>query len=261
VRKRVQSSMLVTGSIVVAPDGSMRSYTIDHSDKLPPFVVSLIDKGAHAWRFKPAVLDGKPVAAKADMSLRIVAARVDKGNFSVRIAGAQFGQHSPVAGETITYKERQKPRYPMWAVQARVSGTVYLLLRVDHQGQVADAEAQQVDLRVVANDSEMTHWRKVLADAALHAARQWTFNPPTTGKHAADKFWVARVPINFNLGEYGASSRPGYGQWDTYIPGPVEPVMWPDPDGMLSSNVDAQADGGLYQFDQSLRLTTPLSGI
>lgn len=29
VRKRIQASMLLTGTIVVAPDGSVRSYLID----------------------------------------------------------------------------------------------------------------------------------------------------------------------------------------------------------------------------------------
>jgi outer membrane biosynthesis protein TonB len=260
VRKRAQSSMLVTGTIVVAPDGTTRSYTIDRSDKLPPFLVKLIDNNTHEWRFVPTLLDGKPVAAKAGMSLRIVAVRTDKDNFSVRIAGAQFGQHSEVPGETITSRERKPPTYPVSAVWSRVSGTVYLLLRVDRQGQVEDAVAQQVNLRIIANDLQMAHWRKVLADAALDAARKWTFDTPTAGKHAGDRFWVARVPVSFGLTIDGIPPREGYGEWDSYIPGPVEPVMWPDPDGMISSNVDAQSGDGIYQLDQGLRLLTPLNG-
>ncbi len=258
--KQLQSSMLVTGSIVVAPDGSARSYTLDQRDKLPSFVVDLIDKGTHAWRFMPSLLDGKPVAAKADMSLRIVAKRVDNDHISIRIAGAHFGQQTDTSGESISMKERVPPRYPQSAAESRISGTVYLLLRVGRQGQVEDAVAQQINLRAIVNAPEMNRWRRVLANSALVAARKWTFNPPIKGRHVDDKYWYARVPVDFNLNVNGVSTRRGYGQWDTYVPGPIEPVMWPDPDGMISSNIDAQPDDGVYQLDRGLRLVTPLNG-
>ncbi|WP_158880435.1 energy transducer TonB [Rhodanobacter sp. L36] len=260
--KQLQSSMLVTGSIVLAPNGTTQSYTLDHRDKLPSFVADLIDKGAHVWRFEPILLDGKPVAAKADMSLRIVARRIDKDHISVRIAGAQFGQEAGpgAAGEAISMKRRTPIVYPQMAQRDHVSGVVYLLLRVGRDGLVSDAVTQQVNLRAIGGAGEMNRWRRTLADAALRSARNWTFNTPTHGKHAGDKYWLARVPINFNLNVMGAPKHSDYGEWDTYVPGPIEPVMWPDPDGMISSNIDAQPEDGLYQPDRALRLVTPLNG-
>jgi len=194
VRKRVQASMLVTGSIVVAPDGTVRSYAIDHSEKLPKPVVGLIEKGVQIWRFEPTLLAGQPVAAKANMSLRIVAKPIDKDDYAISIAGAQFGQDVNRSAASV-YKRQIQPRYPESAVHARVWGTVYLLLRVGAQGQVEDAIAEQVDMGVVASDQELDKWRRVLANSALAAAKGWIFNVPTSGKEAFTDHWLARVPV------------------------------------------------------------------
>jgi hypothetical protein len=258
VRKLVQASMLVTGSIIVAPDGSVRSYTIDRAEKLPAVVVGLIGKNVPNWKFEPSALDGRPVAAKATMGLRVVAKPVGDGNYSISIGGVQFGQGA--SDESISYKHREAPSYPIWAAQARVSGTVYLLLRVGRQGQVEDALAEQVNLGVTASDASMERWRHVLANAALNAARRWTFNTPTSGKHVGDDYWVARVPVNFSLRESGQPFRDAYGQWKAYVPGPRQPVPWFDKGRMMSTGVDALPAGGIYQVDQGLRLTTPLAG-
>jgi len=44
------------------------------------------------WRFEPVLLDGKPVAAKAPMSMRVVASKRDDGNYNIGIRSAYFGQ-------------------------------------------------------------------------------------------------------------------------------------------------------------------------
>jgi hypothetical protein len=106
VRKQAQASMLVTGSIVVAPDGSVNSYAIDHVEKLPPVVVELLGKNVPTWKFEPVCVEGKPVLATAQMSLRIVARRSDDHHFSAGIVGAQFGQDHEVATDNISYKTR-----------------------------------------------------------------------------------------------------------------------------------------------------------
>ena len=92
VAKRAEASMLVTGSIVVAPDGSVQSYAVDHPEKLPSVVAGLVGKDLSRWRFAPVLLDGKPVAAKAPMSMRVVASKRDDGNYNIGIRSAYFGQ-------------------------------------------------------------------------------------------------------------------------------------------------------------------------
>jgi len=258
VRKRVQASMLLTGTIVVAPDGNVRSYVVDHADKLPPAVSGLIANNVPGWKFEPTLLDGKPVAAEAKMSFRVVAKPMGNDNFSIGISGAQFGQGKP--GESISYKKRVNPVYPSEAAQAHVAGTVYLVLRVGRQGQVLDVVAEQVNMTVLASDSELERWRQVLAKSAMRAARRWTFNPPTSGKAIDAKYWVARVPVNYNLRFDGMPRGDSYGRWEEYVPGPRQPVPWFDSKQMASTGADAIPDGDLRQADQGLRLTSPLNG-
>jgi hypothetical protein len=258
VRKRVQASMLLTGKIVVAPDGSVRSYSIDKAEKLPAPVTSLIANNVPKWKSEPTLLDGKPVAAEAVMSFRVVAKPVGDDNFSISISGAEFGHGKP--GEAISYKDRARPVYPPNAVHARISGTVYLVLRVGRQGQVMDAVAEQVNMTVLGSDDELERWRQVLAKSALRAARQWTFNPPTLGKDVDAKYWVARVPVNFNLRIAGMPRSESYGHWQEYVPGPREPVPWFDNKQLASTSADALPDGDIQQVDQGLRLTSPLNG-
>jgi TonB family protein len=258
VRKRVQASMLLTGKIVVAPDGNVRSYAVDQAEKLPPAVAGLIANNVPRWKFEPTLLDGKPVAAEAKMSFRVVAEPVDGGKFSIGISGAEFGQGKP--GESISYNKRVRVIYPPEAAQARVSGTVYLVLRVGRQGQVVDVVAQQVNMRVLASDSELERWRQVLARSAMRAARQWTFNPPTSGKWVDAEYWVARVPVNFNLRVAGMPQGGSYGQWQEYVPGPRQPIPWFDSKQVASTSADALPDGDIRQVDQGLRLKSPLNG-
>lgn len=256
VRKRVQASMLLTGTIVVAPDGSVGSYAIDKAEKLPPVVTGVIAKSIPAWKFEPILLNGKPVAAKTKMSLRLVAKPVGDDSYSIGIGGAQFGQNVP--GESITYKEPVRTVYPPQAARDHVSGTVYLLLRVGREGRVQEAEAEQVNLMVVDSDKGMERWRKVLADSALAAARRWTFNLPTSGEHMNDKYWVARVPVMYGLRP--VNENDDYGKWQPYVPGPKQPVPWIDDPQLLSGNADALPDGGIYPLNSGLHLTTPAGG-
>ncbi|WP_266172146.1 energy transducer TonB [Dyella subtropica] len=260
VRKRMEASMVVTGSIVVAPDGSVRSYELDKPDQLPPAVVGLMRKATAEWRFGPVLRDGVAVAAKAKMSTRIVAKRQENGDYVARVAGTTFGEDLPEEQVSIK-KDQARPRYPMEAVRARVAGTVYLLLRIDRDGKVADVSAEQVNLTVADDDNGMRVWRRVLADASIRAAREWTFNTPTSGPRVKDDYWIARVPVSYQVQAAGTRVPDDYGHWQGYIPGPKEPVPWlakyrrpgDDEDNMA----DALPDDGLYMLGSGPHLITP----
>ncbi|QRP64339.1 energy transducer TonB [Rhodanobacter sp. FDAARGOS 1247] len=259
VRKRVQASMLLTGTIVVAPDGSVRSYAIDRADQVEPAAMSLVNRSIPAWKFEPVLLAGKPVAAKATMSLRVVAKPIGDGNYSLAINGTHFGQEAP--GQHVTYQNRVPPTYPPQAIKGRVTGTVYLVLRVGRQGQVEDAEAEQVNLAVIASDRDMVQWRNVLAKSALAAARKWTFHTPTSGEYVNAPYWVARVPVAYHLKTLDEPEVDTYGKWQAYVPGPKELVPWIDSQRLLSGSADALPGDGIYQLDRNgLQLLTPLSG-
>jgi hypothetical protein len=255
MRKQVESSVLVTGTIVVAPDGHVAGYALDRPEKLAEPVVGLIGKAVPWWRFQPVLLAGKPVTAKARMSLRIVARRTENNQYELGIHGVNFGDGS--SKDRLRPLQQTPPRYPQEALHARVAGTVYLVVQIDRQGQVRDVIAQQVNLAAVGSEHVMQHWRDVLANASIKAARQWVFDPAGA---SADEFRVVRAPIAYalNLSPPG-SKDDGYGRWDSYVPGPQQPVPWFDKSHLISDNVDALPSGGVYPMQQSLTLMTPLN--
>lgn len=254
-RKRAEASMLVTGDITVASDGSVTGYTLDRQDKIPPEVVSLIGRVAPTWRFEPVKQNGQAVAAKAHMSVRLLAQRQspDSKSYVVHIAGANFGEEG-AGGESISYATRSAPGYPSNAVAAGVQGTVYLLIRVGRDGKVADVGVEQVNLGVVGTETEMKVWRNVLANPAVRVARSWIFNLPTKGMHVNDPEYVARVPITYHLNK-GIARDDLYGTWESYVPGPKEVISWAKDSG---GSADALPDDGLYLVNSGLKLITPL---
>jgi len=261
VRKRAQASLLVTGSIDINSDGTVKTYLLDKSDKLPPVVVSLLGENVPTWKFQPVTLNGVAKPARAKMSLRIVARPEDEKNTSISIAGAEFGDKDEPTTESINYKTRPAPRYPDLSKDAGVSGEVYLLARVDRQGNVENVTAEQVNLFVYASERDMKRYRGDLANAALNAVKHWTFTVPTTGEQVSDDHWVARIPVVFNLRPAGVvSTDPLYGQWQSYIPGPREIIPWYDQKNLVSDSPDALPDGGLGQPDRGPQLLTPLGG-
>ena len=148
------------------------------------------------------------------------------------------------------------PKYPAEALYSGVRGTVYLVVRIDRQGRVADAVVEQVNLRFIDSERQMDHWREVMAEPALKAARHWSFNPPTTGEYVGNAFWSARVPVDYRM---EGDASPKYGHWQPYVPGPRHPIAWLNKFGNdIAQSPDALAAGGVYQVGQDLRLLTPL---
>ena len=262
VRKRVQASMLVSGSIEVTSAGGVSRYTLDHPEKLAAEVKALLGAVIPAWKFAPLVVNGKTMTQDAKMSLRIVATPLDDGKYAIAVTGAWFGdrasRQSNVSAQTISFKHRVQPSYPVQALRAGVGGTVYVLLKVGHEGKVVDAVATQVNLRVIASDNQMASWRRVLADAALSALRQSTFSPPTGGAAVDQPYWIAQIPVEFFLtGSMARSTaqQAPYGQWQPYVPGPVQHAPWSGP-YQVAGSPDAVPEGGALLAATALRLLT-----
>jgi hypothetical protein len=70
----------------------------------------------------------------------------------------------------------------------------------------------------------MNRMRRVFTTAALAGAKRWTFQPPTAGEGADEPFRTVRVPVVFNI--TGVGSLPGYGEWDSCVPGPRQRAPW-----------------------------------
>lgn len=256
--KDIESSAVVNGTIVLAKDGTVEAAVIDNPAKYGQPIANLVRNAALQWRFHPVLRNHEPVVAKASMHVRVVLKKMPDGNYNARIKGARFGDYGTDSTDDLRSAASNKklyPRYPVDAIRGRVQGTVYLSLHVDHSGHVIDAAAEQVNLNDIGPDNELRHYREVLADAALGAARKWTYLPPTTGELAKQDSWTVHIPVLFHLSGAGVPSN--IGVWQTYVPGPYIPAPWVDKPDV--SSVDALADGDLQTDGAGPTLLAPLN--
>ncbi len=267
VRKTVENSMLVTGTIDIAPDGTTAAHSLDQPEKLPEFVRDLAAKATKGFRFEPVLVDGKPVRARAKMGLRVVATKQDNGDYRMRIASASFGDETKVKGEDVTSSPAMMapPAYPMSAVASGITGTVYVIVKVDRTGAVQQAAVEQTNLTVVGNGRVMEQGRAILEKSSLVAARKWRFDVPVKGEQATQPFWSVRVPVDYQLHESGSrdSSKEElatpYGKWRAYVPGPRNRIPWISEDENRVSP-DALVSGAPHTVGRGPKLLTPLKG-
>lgn len=267
VRRQAEASMLVTGTIQVDPAGKVSGFTLDHKEKLPAAVVEMLGRRVPAWTFEPVQVGGRPAHVSTQMSVRLIAKKIDDTRYEVRIGGTGFGDVAEKATHRSTAAERRRereegvchadlrpPSYPVDAARAGVTSSVYLLVKVDREGRVLDAMAEQVNLRVVDTEAGMERWRKQFTNASLATARKWCIEPPQDLK-PEEAYFVARVPVMFWL-----QPPPGYGQWDAYVPGPRQPNPWEAGDEGKGFSPDTLAPGRAYTVGSGLRLLTELAG-
>jgi hypothetical protein len=255
VRQQIEASLDVSGSIAVDDKGNVTSHTIDHPDQLSPGVVDLVAKTIPTLHFKPVLQDGQPHAVVAKMNLVLVANHVDPEHVSIRIRSARFTESEPPASEQISIKSRASDRSIAHAIMiAGVGGTVYVAVRIDRNGRVIDAQAQQVNLRVVAGEKQMRRWREELAKPTLATLRKYTFAIPITGPQANDSEFSGILPVMIML---DGQAPPKYGQWKSYVPGPRQHIAWLD-DKEDTSGSEAIPTGTFAQAGTALTLLTPL---
>lgn len=257
VLKQAEASMVVTGHVDIEADGTVSAHHIDRRPDLPGFVVDLVDRAASVWRFEPLLVDGEPVPARARMNLRLVA-RPAGDNYEVSIANGSFGEYSDTATDQVTRRQDRfkPPRYPEEMLRRGVAGTVYLLLKVGRDGSVEDVIAERVNLRAYARERDMERWRRAFAQRSINTARDWKFNPPTTGSRVDDDYWVIRIPIEYEIHGHAVTA----GNWEPYVPGPLHPAPDWIEDGAGASASDAMIAGGLQMLGNERRLLTPLGG-
>ena len=255
-RARAEATTLLTGELVITPTGTVRSYTLDHADKLSTGVVQSVATMVPKWTFQPVLLNGQPVAARASMALRLVARRLPgpKDEFALSIRSAYFVDDKKNAG--FSKRDQRPPRYPEIAIHARVGGTVYLVMELDKYGKVDQLAAEQVNLNVVGRERELKPFRDAFARESLRAAKDWTFAPPSEGPMSRPDQWIVRIPVQFFLLKLG-QAKPAYGRWEVSVPGPRELVPWLSKQ-QLAVGIDAIPDGQIAPARQSLTLQTPL---
>jgi TonB family protein len=225
VRKTVEASMQVKGQVVIAADGSLQSYTLEKPEALPEEVKSLLARYLPACEFSVTTASGKPGIVTSNMTVQILARQNEAGGARISVNGAQF--MDPKTPEYIRKVAMPPPQYPMSAARAGLSGTVYLVLRLNADGSVAEAHAEQVNMSVIASEGVLRQGRGILSKAALVKAREWRFEV-TPARLAEEGPIDVRVPVDFKLGPVPKDKVDGpvYGKWEVYVPGPYASIPW-----------------------------------
>ena len=256
VRKQVESSLSVTGTVDITPAGDVVAHTLDQPEKLPKGIVDMVARIAPRWKFESIPLQGNAVSRSA-MSLLFVAKKHDDGQLTVELRSASFNGPSPQGRTTLDKKTFRTPDYPFAALGGSgVSGTVYLVVRYDREGRILDIDAEQVNMRVIGTEAQMAQWRRALTQSCLTAAKRWKLVVPDGGIPKDRDFTVGRIPVSFSM-ESMRETR--YGQWEAYIPGPRASIPWMANTSLAGSAPDAFAPGAFHSADAQRHLLTSLS--
>jgi hypothetical protein len=245
----VESSMLVGGTVSIDATGAVTLYTLDQRSALPKPVARLLDTTVPPMHFKPVVRDGQPRAVVARMRAQVIAQEVVPDHFELRLGGMRFIEIGQPETDVPVIANRPAPIYPRAAEAVGASGTVYVAVRFDRSGHVLDQAVQQVNLSFDASDAELDRWRDIFARAALSFSRHVRFRPPTTGEHAADTQFTGIMPIIYTIDRNPA----GYGQWETYIPGPTREIAWLHDEDRAANDSEAVPDGEFAMTGTGLR--------
>lgn len=254
--KRIERSMVVTGTIEINPDGSVHDYALDQPDKLLPQIVEVIGKVIPTWKFQPIPVNGKPSLLKGEMSIRVVADKMEGDRYAVGVRGVSFSKSR--SKDAITYKTNPAPTYPREGLNGGVGGTAYIAAMLDRSGHVEKAAVLQIDLHAFGPEPVMARLRKDFGEASVKAIKQWTFNIPAARQQSGQDHWVVRIPINYQVYYDNVKPQREYGHWDAYAPGPIEHVAWLESDGARQTgSPDAIPDDLAFQDDRRFVLLNP----
>lgn len=250
---RLEMSMLVSGTIQIDPDGSVAGHQLDRPEKLPRGVVVAVENAVAGWRFEPVETPDGPTVVQATMSMLVVARGHDEDSFELSVQHARFGNE----GDVVRWHTAPRATYPRRALEARVSGTVYLLLAIGPGGEVQRAHAGRVDLTSPVASQERERYRNILAQAASRGARNARVElAEEVGVGEGRVRWVL-APIDFVIGPPFPTEEQRYGRWTVYLPGKV--LLPEDWEGVRDDvAVETYAGGGVYLVnDRGPRLATP----
>jgi hypothetical protein len=258
--KQVEASMLVTGELVVAPDGAVKSYKLDRADALPPEARELLAEVVPGWELDVAKADGSPLQTPAavKMSVQLLARPIAGVDGQLRVTIQDTAFWDPKAPDQVEARGKlTPPEYPVLANRSGMSGIVYVVLRLNPDGTVAETHVERVDMTVLTDEKTLRKFSKLLAEAAVGAAKQWTFNIAPERLVKPEPIGV-RVPIDFLLVDRrNATPKTKYGRWRAYVPGPYAPIPWRNrtaDGGDVEGGIGALVPGQVYSTDAPIKL-------
>ena len=139
--KQVEYSMLVKGTIETDAAGNVSSAAIEKPGKFPAGLVEYVQQQVAAWKFEPVLVNGQPKRARSNMSLLVVAKRLEKEGVTIRIRNASFdveGLPGALHEQMLAPVKMTPPFYPESVAAAGVAGTAYVVVKVGKDGNVQD---------------------------------------------------------------------------------------------------------------------------
>lgn len=243
-------TLRVDGELSIDPQGKVSDYRI--TTKLDPQLERLVRRAVPTWRFKPILVDGKPVIATSPMRITLSAEEVDQGykvvvdnvvfrpntreEWEAEEASRKASPRMSVAGEAppslvwIKSKSMRPPGYPPGLQRAGVEGVVLLTVRLHPDGTVAEVFASQSSLlNVKGSARQLDRARVVLERSAIDAAKRWAFDVSAEDAEpstlSADALTV-RIPVEYFMSETGAAHDRLVGQWRHEFRGPNLQAPW-----------------------------------
>lgn len=205
-----------SGELKIDAEGRVVDLRMKHR-QLGDDVMAAVEQRIRDWRFEPVQVDGQPVAVTAWVFLDMLALR-EPGGDGLTLAFRHVRFQEPQPEEAIrAVLERRKmgsTTYPASLARLGVGGTVWLSLRVDAEGRVADVASLAVELRTERADSPAAQRAQAreLTRASERGARNWVL-PDSAGT-------TVMVPIHFTM-----DSNRGE-RWARVHNVPIEPPAW-----------------------------------
>lgn len=255
---KTESGMLVTGSIEVSAAGEVLRHTLDQPERLPEAVRRFADSLIPTLRFDAVETPGQ-APTRSLMRLYFVAADNGNGGYAIRLRDAWFD--SEKATDTVTALPRAAGQMPppRGPLPMPMTATVYLALKIDRNGTVADIDVSHVDLGVSAPESSMKQWRRTLGGWISDFVKKARFAIPTTGPDAQREYWTGlyAFPVSISSDDDPPKNGTDYGRWQTFVPGPRKEIPWLDPQAARAGKA-LLADG--FSSSPHRQLRTPPGG-
>lgn len=241
-------TLRVDGELSINPEGKVADYRI--ITKLDPQLERLVRRAVPGWRFKPILVDGKPVIASSPMRITLSAEEMDQGykvvvdnvvfrpntreEWEAEQASRRARPRMSVAGEAppsmvwITPNSLQPPKYPSGMQRSGVEGIVVLILRLHPDGTVAEVFASQSSLlNVKGSGGLLDRARLMLERSAAAAAKRWTFTVAAEDPAAMSAAALTvMVPVDYSLGNPAAGPELLTGTWRHEFRGPNQQAPW-----------------------------------
>jgi len=183
-RNNIQGKVSVRA--LLGADGIIKEVKVVKNESNSSELATEAMKAALDWQFTPPKVHQQPTEVYITIPFNFKLAD-DKGVKDKKISD----DFTPVDEQPVPIKQVQ-PHYPELARRSGVEGTVWLKVLVSKEGKVKD-----VNVMSVSSNLKNSGTPGGLEEAAMEAARQWTFKPAMM-KNKPVEVWVS-IPFKFKL--------------------------------------------------------------